>query len=107
MFMPFEKLVAYLQDEQLYDESLHGFFTKALVELDHISKELKILRGFTQQQALLTKEELVRMKVTTSVVVSEGTLCDVCLKEIGLQPFCFEYATRRVMHQYCNSSSDI
>ena len=107
MFMPFEKLVAYLEDAQLYDDSLHGFFTHALVDCDRVAKELKVLRGFTQQQALLTREELVRMKVTTRVVVAEDTLCDVCCKEVGLQSFCFEYATRRVMHQYCHSSSDI
>ena len=47
MFMPFEKLAAYLEDEQLYDESLHSYFSRALVELDHTVKELKVLRGFT------------------------------------------------------------
>lgn len=34
MFMPFEKLAAYLEDEQIYDESLQDYFQRALVEMD-------------------------------------------------------------------------
>jgi len=78
MFMPFEKLAGVLEDEQLYDDALQSYFQRALVELDHTVKELRVLEGFTRHRELLTRVELERIKCTSSVTISEQTTCDVC-----------------------------
>jgi hypothetical protein len=103
MFVPFDRLAGYLSDEALFDEDLQGFYARALVELEKVSKELKILRGITTQKYLTTKEELMRVKCMRSVTIVEETQCSECKSQIGVYPFCYEIASGRIVHVYCYS----
>jgi hypothetical protein len=101
--IPVDKLTQSLGDEVDFGGStdLQGYYQSSLVEQEKVEKELKILRGITKQKALLSKEELLELKVCHAIPVNEYTLCSACLKKIGTYPFCYEYSSKRLFHQFC------
>lgn len=73
--MPYEEFESHLKDEDLYDEDLHSYFTSVFINTDQEAKELKVVRGLTNQIWLLALHELLELKVTKSVTVTDKTLC--------------------------------
>ena len=80
------------------DESMFTFYQRALVELEKVGKELKILRGMTSQKHMHTTEELLRLKCEEGVIVREETVCESCGKKVGIYPFTYEYQTKNIYH---------
>lgn len=101
--IPVEKLAKSLKDEESFGDELNEYFRASLVEQEKVEKELKVLRGITKHKALMTKEELLRLKVCHSVTITEETACAACGKKIGTYDFCYEHWSplKRVFHQYC------
>ena len=47
-----EKVTSHLNDEEVYDSEMQDYYRKAIVEMEQVGKELKILRGMTAQKYL-------------------------------------------------------
>ena len=97
-----EKVTSHLNDEEVFDSEMQDYYRKAIVEMEQIGKELKILRGMTAQKYLQTAEELMRIKCLDHVIITEDTVCHTCGKKIGCYSFCYLYSLKRVLHQYCH-----
>jgi|LauGreDrversion4_2_1035121.scaffolds.fasta_scaffold1162555_1 hypothetical protein len=96
--LPYAELTAFFSDDEPFDADLHSFYQRVLVDLDRVAKELKVVRGMTTHRYLKTAEDLLSIKVLTSVMIGEDTCCDACGNKIGIYPFCWEYSSGRILH---------
>jgi hypothetical protein len=93
-----EKVTTHLLDEEIFDDGLCDYYRRALVEMDTVNKELKILRGMTAHTYLRHAEDLLSLKVTESVIVTEDSCCERCGQKLGLLPLLYEHSNRRLLH---------
>ena len=47
-FIQFDKVTSFIDGEENFDSNLNEFYQKAFVEVEKLSKELKVLKSITQ-----------------------------------------------------------
>jgi hypothetical protein len=99
-FISFDKVTKHLSEEEQFDTNLNEYYKRAFVEMEKVSKQLKVLKNLTNSEYINRVEELLEAK-DENFTLREESLCSRCQKRIANYPFYYVPKTKEMIHYYC------